>query len=143
MPEVELAHTIAGGADMTHPTSPCPYPPEFLVEQRARLLAPRERLETALASATGKAGSSEPVRPSFSPTAEPARRAEPSGAFHLSADELKRGISEASRRQLDAVNAAIERLDRGLYGWDAEAETWLPTARLAALPTAERSIRDS
>ena len=124
------------------PNSPCPYSPEFLEAQHGRLLAARERLERVL----GARAQDDPHEGEAHADEAGARgdwsRDVSGESFHLGAHELQRSMSDVSRRQIHAVDAAIERLKAGRYGWDPEAGAWLRQARLAALPTARQGISE-
>lgn len=138
------------------PTSPCPYPPEFLAAQRSRLAAARRRLlaqsPTGAGSAVpapsrreGPAGPGSPAAPAVGPAGGRLAAADRATAaagrpFALGPAELAMDLARSAPAALAAVEAAIRRLDEGRYGWDAAAGRWIPADRLQALPSADRCL---
>lgn len=123
--------------------SPCPYPPDFLAAQRARLLAARLRLRAQLP--VGQPAGPKPSAPMVRDLARegnaPLSAADRAGAlagrpFALAPAALRGELAQSAASALSAVEGALARLATGHYGWDAAAGRWIPTARLRALPSA-------
>ena len=55
--------------------------------------------------------------------------------------ELNLALIENASAQLEAIDAALAKLDDGTYGWDDESGAWIGQARLEALPWARRTIQ--
>jgi RNA polymerase-binding transcription factor len=64
------------------------------------------------------------------------------GSESLYEDELAEGRRSQLREELAAVERAEARLAAGTYGLSVESGEPIPDARLEAVPTAERSVRE-
>jgi RNA polymerase-binding transcription factor DksA len=111
---------------------PCPYPQDFLDQQRQRLLderatvlddidATEEDLKSWAMSVDNDLTMSE-------------------GATAMTERELDMGLLQNARTILDHVARALAALDDGTYGWDAKMGVWIRQERLDALPWAEREV---
>jgi RNA polymerase-binding transcription factor DksA len=49
-------------------------------------------------------------------------------------------LASSAAAALKAVDAALDRLAAGRYGWDGAAGAWIPADRLRALPGALHSL---
>ena len=56
-------------------------------------------------------------------------------------DEVLDELEVATRRELEQVNAAIERMDSGVYGICLQCEESINERRLAAMPSAVLCVR--
>ncbi|MBK8541729.1 MAG: hypothetical protein IPL60_17255 [Ardenticatenia bacterium] len=131
------------------PSSPCPYPPAFVDDQRRRLLVARDRLrvqlEVAVGSSAGLPDASRPA-PSWSIPVDhdtDRERARAGLSFALPPAALSAGLAASAAAALTAVDAALDRLAAGCYGWDGAAGAWIPADRLRALPGAFHSLPTS
>ena len=130
-------------------SSHCPYPPAFVDDQRRRLLAARGRLRVQLADAAGPLADGHDATgpaPSWSiPADHDADRelARAGLSFTLPPAALSAGLAASAAAALTAVDAALDRLAAGCYGWDGAAGSWIPADRLRALPGASHSLPTS
>ena len=123
-----------------------PFTSTFLDDQRRRLLVARDRLRTQLAIAsgldttgsdtTGSDASREQDPASIADAGADLARARAGLPFALPPATLAQGLSVGAAQALGAVDAALERLAAGNYGWDDAAGAWIPADRLRALPSA-------
>ena len=61
-------------------------------------------------------------------------------AIQLENDETLQEIGEAARREIDAIDAALERLSQGLYGICKTCGEQIPAARLRVMPHATTCV---
>ena len=61
-------------------------------------------------------------------------------AIQLENDETLQEIGEAARREIDAIDAALERLSQGLYGICRTCGEEIPAARLLVMPHATTCV---
>lgn len=117
---------------------PCPYPPAFLDQQRGRLRAAGDRLRAQLADAGGLAAGGAWFA-EHDDAADQAR-ARAGLPFALPAAALGQGLAASAAQSLAQVDAALDRLAAGSYGWDEGAAAWIPADRLRALPSAAATL---
>jgi RNA polymerase-binding protein DksA len=55
-------------------------------------------------------------------------------------EEVLEGLDEVGRRELDAIRAALARMDAGTYGTCLSCGEPIAEARLEAMPTASRCV---
>ena len=55
-------------------------------------------------------------------------------------EEVLEGLDEAGRRELDAIRAALARMDAGTYGTCLACGDTIAIGRLRAVPTASRCV---
>jgi DnaK suppressor protein len=98
-----------------------------LLEQRASLLA---QLSTLRGGPVGRAEAS----------ADHFSGREESSAHNASARELEFALDDRETGELEAVEAALQRIEAGTYGQCADCGVQIPPARLAVAPEATRCI---
>lgn len=119
---------------------PCPYTPDFLDDQRRRLLAAGDRLRVQLAGAPTLALGHQA---SWSAAGDPAAVGAWARAglpFALPAAALGADLAASATQALARVEAALDRLAAGAYGWDEDAAAWIPADRLRSLPSAAATL---
>ena len=52
----------------------------------------------------------------------------------------RQGQVNSLKKELEEMDAALERIEKGTYGWDSEKEKYIAKERLKVYPTAARSI---
>ncbi len=98
---------------------------------RELLESERRRIERAMSDLQGQA-------PDGSETREPGDE----DSEDLYQDELDAGRAADLRRELAALERAEGRLAAGTYGRSIESGQPIPEGRLAAVPTAERTVEE-
>lgn len=74
--------------------------------------------------------------------AGPAEGVQDAGEMAREVEELeeKQSLFANQRLLLDEIEQALQRLDRGTYGWCSACGRPIPTRRLEAIPWAERDV---
>jgi RNA polymerase-binding protein DksA len=96
---------------------------QLLRARRAELLVRRRRVDNDLARRN------EPLVADFSDQ-----------AIQRQNDEALEEIGDAARREIEAIDAALARLEQGLYGICKTCGEAIPAARLRAMPHATHCV---
>ena len=124
-------------ANPTDSPNECPYSDEFLVAQTRILKHIRSILESDIRQETQDLRNLEAP---FETDSADGHEVKSEERFWLSPEELGSDLGRLAAQELRFVDAALEQLATGGYGWDASAERWINTRRLAAVPTATHII---
>lgn len=100
---------------------------DMLLARRAQLLSAYHRYANEAAAGPESEGSSMPIHPADIG----------SDAFER---DLTLGLLESEREELNHIQAALERIERGTYGECESCKQPIPLARLRALPYARMCV---
>jgi DnaK suppressor protein len=119
---------------VTQPPTACPYGPQFVEEQRARLAREREFV------LEGIAGEREELIHWSTHDDSGIDQHMADDATALTEQELDVTLIDNARYIVSEIDEALHRIGIGTYGWDEEAGCWIREERLQALPWARREV---
>lgn len=109
----------------------------FIKEQKQALLAKKDQLEADLSSRGARKG---PDSSDYKTAYQEYGDDEESNAAEYAQTETNLDVVEELEHELEAVNAALLRIEKGAYGMDARTGKPIRENRLRANPAAETDI---
>jgi RNA polymerase-binding protein DksA len=108
-----------------------------LEELKEKLLEEKKRLEENLSKTeTGKAGTDREYETAFSEI----ERDQEQNADEMEIYESNLAVDETMKTELEKIDAALERMKEGTYGFCANCQKEIPLARLEAYPQANSCL---
>jgi RNA polymerase-binding protein DksA len=105
------------------------------------MITPEELRETLLARKKELTARVRELERDFRHDEQPLEKDSQEQALQLENDDVLDALDEASRKELESIARALERMESGEYGTCASCEEPISPVRLRALPTAELCIR--